>query len=83
ERDWLEQNIVKVEDAGIVPQSESPWAHRTKIVRKKDGGLRMVHVLCSITSVTMLSRYPMWQIEPVPNRLIKAKFYSYFQAGAG
>ena len=82
ERDWMELNIPKLEEAGIIPRSESPWAHRTKFVRKKDGGLRMVHVFCPINSVTMLSGYPTKRIEPVVNNLMQAKFSSYFQADA-
>ena len=82
ERDWLELNIPKLEEAGIIARSESPWVHRTKFVRKKDGGLRMVHVFCPINSVTMLSGYPTKRIEPVLNNLMQAKFSSYFQADA-
>jgi len=82
ERDWLELNLPKLEEAGIIARSESPWAHRTKFVRKKDGGLRMVHVFCPINSVTMLSGYPTKRIEPVLNNLMQAKFSSYFQADA-
>ena len=82
ERDWMELNIPKLEEAGIIARSESPWAHCTKFVRKKDGGLRMVHVFCSINSVTMLSGYPTKRIEPVVNNLMQAKFSSYFQADA-
>ena len=80
ETDWLELNIPKLEEAGIIARSESPWAHWTKLVRKKDGGLRMVHVFCPINSVTMLSGYPTNRIEPVVNNLIQAKLSSYFQA---
>jgi len=82
ERDWLELNLPKLEEAGIIACSESPWAHRTKFVWKKDGGLRMVHAFCPINSVTMLSGYPTKRIEPVLNNLMQAKFSSYFQADA-
>jgi len=68
--------------AGIIGRSESPWAHRTKFVRKKDGGLQMVHVFCPINSATMLSGYPMKRIEPVVNNLMQSRFTSYFQAHA-
>lgn len=80
ERDWMELNIPKLEEASIIARSESPWAHRTKFVRKKDGGLRMVHFFCRINSVTMLSGYPTKCIKPVVNNLMQAKFSSYFQA---
>ena len=37
-----------MEKVGIIGRSEWPWSHRTKVVRKRDGGLRMVDVFCSI-----------------------------------
>jgi len=78
----LELNIPKLEKVGIIGRSESPWSHRTKLVRKKDGGLRMVHVFCPINSATMVSSYPMRRIEPVINNLMQARFSIYFQADA-
>ena len=82
EQDWIELNIPKLERAGIIGRSESPWSHRTKFVRKKDGGLRMVHVFCPINEATMVSSYPMKRIEPVINNLMQARFSIYFQADA-
>lgn len=80
EREWREENIPKLEEAGIIARSESPWAHRTKLLRKKDRGLRILHVFCPINSVTMLSGYPTKRIEPVVNNLMQARFSGYFQA---
>ena len=82
ERDWLELNIPKLERDGIIGRSDSPWSHRTKFVRKKDGGLRMVHVFCPINPVTMVSSYPMKRMEPVINNLMQARYSIYFQADA-
>jgi len=82
EKDWLELNIPKLEKDGIIGRSDSPWSHRTKFVRKKDGGLRMVHVFCPINAVTMVSSYPMKRMEPVINNLMQARFSIYFQADA-
>ena len=82
ELDWLEVNIPKLEEAGIIARSESPWVYRTKFVRKKDRSLRMVHVFCTINSVMILSGYPMRRIEPVLNYLMQARFFSYSQANA-
>ena len=80
ERDWLEVNISKLEEAGIIAHSESPWVHRTKFVRKKYQSLRMVHVFCRINSVMMLSGYSTKRIEPVLHNLMQARFSSNFQA---
>jgi len=82
EMDWLELNMPELEGAGIIGRAESPWSHRTKFVRKKDGGLRMVHVFCPINAVTMVTSYPMKRMEPVINNLMQARFSIYFQADA-
>jgi hypothetical protein len=82
ERDWLTINIPLLEKSGVIGRSESPWSHRTKFVRKKDGGLCMVHVFCPINQATILSSYPMKRIEPVVNNLMRSTFTTYFQADA-
>jgi len=82
ERDWLDANLPQLERAGVIGRSESPWSHRTKFVRKEDGGLRMVHVFCPVNEATMLSSYRMKWIEPVINNLMLSKYSIYFQADA-
>ena len=42
ERNWMDRNIPKILEAGIIHYSVSPWCHKTKFVPKKDGDLRMV-----------------------------------------
>jgi len=71
-----------MEKAGIIGQMESLWSHRTKFVRMKNGGLRMVHVFCPINAATILSGYPMKRIKPVVNNLMQSHFSCYFQADA-
>jgi len=82
EQDWLDVNLPQLERAGVIRTSESPWSHRTKFVRKKDRGLRMVHVFCPVNEATMLSSYPKKRIEPVINNLMQSKYSIYFQADA-
>jgi len=82
ETNWMVKKIPEMEEAGVIGRSESPWSHRTKFVRKKDGGLRIVHVFCPIYQVTILSSYPMKRIEPLVNNLMRSAFSTYFQADA-
>jgi len=82
ERDWLDINLPQLERAGVIGRSESPWSHSTKFVRKQDGGLRMVQVVCPVNEATMLSSYPMKLIEPVIHNLMQSKYSIYFQADA-
>jgi len=75
----MELNIPELESAGIIGRSNSPWGHRIKFVRKKEGGLCMVDVFCPINPVTMTSSYPMRGMEPVINNLMQALYSIYFQ----
>jgi len=80
ERNHMEKNIPVLEKSGVIGRLESPWSHCSKFVRKKDGGLRMVHVFCPINQATIYSSYPMKRIEPVVNNLMRS--IMYFQADA-
>ena len=82
ERKWMESNIPKLMEAGIIEHSFSPWSHRTKFVPKKDGDLRMVHMYCPINATTIPNAYPMKRIEPVLNNLLQPGLSVYFQADA-
>ena len=82
ERKWMEANIPKLLEAGIIEHSFSPWSHRTKFVPKKVGDLRMVHVYCPINAATIPNAYPMKRIEPVLNNLLQPGLSVYFQADA-
>lgn len=65
ENTYMQLNIPKLIEAGIITQCESPWSARTKFPRKKNGRLRMVHVFCPINRATIKSNYPMKRIEPI------------------
>ena len=82
ERKWMEANIPKLLEAGIIEHSFSPCSHRTKFVPKKDGDLRTVHVYCPINTATIPNAYPMKRIEPVLNNLLPPGLSVYFQADA-
>ena len=82
EREWMDKNIPKMLEAGIIDYSISPWCHRTKFVPKKDGDLRMVHVYVPINAATVANSYPMRRIELVLNSLMKPGLSVYFQADA-
>ena len=82
EREWMDRNIPKMLEAGIINYSVSPWCHITKFVPKKDGDLRMVHVYVPINAATVPNSYPMRRIETVLNGLMKPGLTVYFQADA-
>ena len=82
EHEWIDRNIPKMLEAGIINYSVSPWCHRTKFVPKKDGDLRMVHVYVPINAATVANSYPMRHIELVLNSLMQSGLGVYFQADA-
>ena len=82
EREWMDWNIPKMLEAGIIDYSISLWCHRTKFVPKKDGDLRMVHNYMPINAATVPNAYPMRRIEHVLNSLIQPGLIVYFQADA-
>ena len=82
EREWMDRNIPKMLEAGIIDYSVSPWCHKTKFVPKKDGDLRMVHVYVPINAATVPNSYPMKRIETVLNSLMRPGLTVYFQADA-
>lgn len=65
ETDWQKEHLLKLVAAGVMTQCESPWAARSRFVRKLGGGLRMVHVFCSINDAIVKSNYLMRRIEPI------------------
>jgi hypothetical protein len=67
-------------EAGVISQSDSPWATRTKFSRKKNDKLRMVHVFCPINTATIKSDYPMKFIEPILKRIAQPQLEVLFQA---
>jgi len=82
EREWMDRNIPRMLEAGIIDYSVSPWCHRTKFVPKKDGDLRMVHVYVPINMATVANSYPMRRMELVLNSLMQPGLTVYFQADA-
>lgn len=67
---WMEDNIPKIEQAGIIERCQSPWSAKTKFPVKQDGvSLRMVHQFIAINAATVKMNYPMRRIEPILNRL--------------
>ena len=82
EREWMDRNIPKMLEAGIIDYSISPWCHWTKFVPKKDGDLRMVHKYVPINAATVANSYPICRIELVLNSLMQPGLNVYFQADA-
>ena len=79
EREWMDKNIPKMVQAGIIDYSVSPWCHKRKFVLKKDGDLRMVLICVPINAATVSNSYPMRLIESVLNGLMKPALTVYFQ----
>ena len=81
--DWLNQEINKLLQAGIIMESNSKWASPCIVVSKKDGGARLVLDYRKLNEVTKTESWPMPTLETVFARLNKPKFMASLDLRAG
>lgn len=75
-RPTVEQELVKMEAAGIITPSNSQWASPVVLVPKKDGTMRMCVDYRKLNSVSAADAYPMPRIDELIDRLAGAKYVS-------
>ena len=75
-RDQIKQEIDNMKDAGIIENSQSPWAAPIVCVPKKDNTIRFCVDYRGLNSKTVFDPQPMPKIEDVLNKLGKAKYLS-------
>ena len=66
----------KLELAGIIRQSDSPWASPLHMVQKSDGSWRPCGSYRCLNNVTRPDRYPLPNIHDFTNNLRGCKFFS-------
>ena len=82
-RPTVEQELVKMEAAGIITPSNSQWASPVVLVPKKDGTMRMCVDYRKLNSVSAADAYPMPRIDELIDRLAGAKYVSTFDLTRG
>ena len=83
QRKYVEEQIRKMEEAGIIRQSISPWASPIVIVGKKDGSKRFCVDYRRLNKVTKANSYPLPLIEDILASLGGAKYFTSLDLRSG
>ena len=75
-RAQVKQEIDNMKSAGIIENSQSPWAAPIVCVPKKDNTLRFCVDYRGLNSITLFDPQPMPKMDEVLNKLGKARFLS-------
>jgi len=57
--EWIDEEVAKMQEHGIVEPAASPWASNILCVKKKDGSLRFCVDYRRLNSVTYKDSYPL------------------------
>ena len=82
-RQEIARQLKKMQDAGVVQPSKSPWASPVVLVRKKDGSHRFCVDYRELNSVTKADNFPLPRIEDNLEQLGRSKYCSTLDLSAG
>ena len=82
-REEVARQIKKMEDAGVILPSKSPWASPIVFVQKKDGTHRFCVDYRALNAVTTPDIFPLPRIDDLLDQLGKAKYFSTLDLAAG
>lgn len=82
-KEVIKQEIEKMEKAGIIEPSNSPWASPVVLVRKKDGTVRFCVDYRKLNDVTEKDAYPLPRIEDNLDSLQGASWFSTLDLASG
>ena len=66
-REDFKKTILEMKAAGMVVDSKSPWSSPIRLVKKKDGSIRICVDFRKLNSVTIKDAYPIPRIEDLLN----------------
>ena len=80
---WVEEEIDKLLEAGVIRNSHSSWSAPIIVVPKGDGGkcLILIIVYRALNKVTRKFVWPMPKVENILSQLNGAKYFSTLQLG--
>ena len=81
--DWIDNEVTKMQEHGIVEPAASPWASNVVLVKKKDGSLRFCIDYRKLNSVTYKDSYPLPLIDNCLNALSGSSWYSTLDLRSG
>jgi predicted aspartyl protease len=82
-RDFLKEEIVKMEQNGIIRKSISPWASPVVIVDKKGGDKRICIDYRKLNAVTKADAYPLPRIDDLLENLGKSNWFTTLDLASG
>jgi hypothetical protein len=80
---FLREEIAKLEEAGLVRKSISPWASPVVIVGKKDGSQRLCVNYRKLNKVTKPDMYPLLRIDDMLKRFGQAQWFTTLDLASG
>jgi hypothetical protein len=79
----LEKQLTKLQEAGFIRLSSSPWGAPVLFVQKKDGSQRMCVDYRSLNDVTIKNKYPLPCIEDLFDQMRGARVFSKIDLRSG
>ena len=79
----FKKTILEMKAAGMVIDSKSPWSSPIRLVKKKDGSIRICVDFRKLNHVTVKDAYPIPRIEDLFAYLGKAKIFSSLDLAKG
>jgi hypothetical protein len=80
---FLREEITKLEKAGLVRKSKSPWASPVVIVGKKDGSQRLCIDYRKLNKITKPDMYPLPRIDDMLERFGQAQWFTTLDLASG
>ena len=77
------KELNEIERAGIIKESDSPWAAPMVVVKKKDGKLRICIDYRKLNQVTQVDAYPMPRIEDLLDSVGQSQFITTLDLAKG
>ena len=75
--------LKKMQEAGVIKPSSSPWASPVVMVRKKDGSYRFCIDYRGLNQVTKSDMFPLPRIDDLLDQLGKAKYFTTLDLASG
>ncbi|GBB94650.1 hypothetical protein RclHR1_23990004 [Rhizophagus clarus] len=82
-REFLKNEIVKMEAQGIIRKSSSPWASPVVIVEKKEGDKRLCIDYQKLNAITKADAYPLPRIDDLLKNLRSATWFTTLDLASG
>lgn len=82
-REDFKKTIMEMKAAGMVVDSKSPWSSPIRLVKKKDGSVRICVDFRKVNAVTIKDAYPIPRIEDLFTYLGSARIFSSLDLAKG